>query len=381
MTTQLITADIGNVNTKFRRAGGDWAIEPSVVRRAPTRQMYSFTTREPVRPLRYHTGPASLQAPTEDEPGQRGIDPAVTYLLGRDAVQHGVADVSFVGSAEARVFSAAYLLLHLYSVLASLPPAITDQPRREDEPITATVVFAGGLPMDDCATPTVRTALRRLLTGRTDKDTDPVPHHLTWGATDYVITIEKVSFDPQPLAALATLMFNEAGAIHTNGALNRIRLALDIGGGTTDYTGRRGLTEIPGTEGGFRMGIMDAAVAARDLIRQDYPVLRHLDEREVLQLIRDHQSTLYVEGDPIDVRQQLLQGQRDVAMTILARLMPQWEHHLASGEVILFGGGGKDMAGPLSEQLSGLTRITLLDNAILRVVDGLERLARHRLAR
>lgn len=40
----LIAADIGNVNTKYRRQGGAWESEPSLVRLFSTRTGYEFTT-------------------------------------------------------------------------------------------------------------------------------------------------------------------------------------------------------------------------------------------------------------------------------------------------------------------------------------------------
>lgn len=60
MTTSLtlIAADIGNVNTKYRRQGGAWEIAPSLVRMLSGRTGYSFTSDTPLRPLVYLSGPA-----------------------------------------------------------------------------------------------------------------------------------------------------------------------------------------------------------------------------------------------------------------------------------------------------------------------------------
>ena len=108
----LIAADIGNVNTKYRRQGGAWEIEPSLVRLFSTRMGYEFTSDTPVQPFVYVSGPA-------------GIEANVPYLIGRDAQRAGVSDVALIGSAELRVHSAAYLLLHLYAIVASLPAGQT----------------------------------------------------------------------------------------------------------------------------------------------------------------------------------------------------------------------------------------------------------------
>jgi hypothetical protein len=194
-TAILIAADIGNVNTKFRRQGGAWEIEPSLVRMLSGRAGYSFTKDIPVRPL--------------------------VYLVGRDAQRAGVTDVAVIGSAELRVHSSAYLLLHLYAIVNSLPAGIT----------SAQVAFAGGLPVEDDSNPQVRETLRQRLTGKAEKSSPPVPHVLRWGETTYTITISRSSFIPQPIGAVATLLFTPDGRIHTNGALLRQRYALDIGGG------------------------------------------------------------------------------------------------------------------------------------------------------
>lgn len=79
----LIAADIGNVNTKFRRQGGAWEIEPSLVRMLSGRAGYSFTNDAPVRPLVYLSSPA-------------GIEPHAPYLVGRDAQRAGVTDVAVI---------------------------------------------------------------------------------------------------------------------------------------------------------------------------------------------------------------------------------------------------------------------------------------------
>jgi len=208
-TATLIAADIGNVNTKFRRQGGAWEIEPSLVRMLSGRAGYSFTNDIPVRPLVYLSGPA-------------GIEPHAPYLVGRDAQRAGVTDVAVIGSAELRVHSAAYLLLHLYAIVASLPAGVT----------SAQVAFAGGLPVEDDTNPQVRETLRQRLTGKAEKSSPPTPHVLRWGESTYTITIARTSFIPQPIGAVATLLFTPDGRIHTNGALLRQRYALDIGGGT-----------------------------------------------------------------------------------------------------------------------------------------------------
>jgi hypothetical protein len=352
----LIAADIGNVNTKFRRHGEFWALEPSLVRMAPDRQSYSFTDTQPVRPIIYRDGPASVERD-------------VAYLVGQDAQRAGVADASLIGSAELRVHGHAYLLLHLYAIIASLPQGVTK----------ARIVFAGGLPVEDDTNMTVKDTLRQRLTGKAKKEHNPIPHVLTWGDQEYVITIEKAGFVPQPIAALATLMYEPDGRVLANGTMLRARYALDVGGGTTDYTGRIGLQAIPGTEGGVRIGVQDAASAARQRIQIRFPSLRHLDDAQVLRLLRDGVNTIHVKGEPQDVSSEIQYGLREVSSVILAHVLPKWERTLAQGEVVVFGGGGQVMFKPISTALSSITKVTLLPNPVFRVADGLERLAKNRL--
>ena len=344
------------MNTKYRRQSGDWEIEPSLVRMLSGRAGYSFTNDTPVRPLVYLSGPA-------------GIEPHAPYLVGRDAQRAGITDVAVIGSAELRVHAPAYLLLHLYAIIASLPAGVTN----------AHIAFAGGLPVEDDGNPPVKDALRQRLTGKTEKSSPPIPHVLRWGETEYTITIARTSFIPQPIGAIATLLFSPDGRIHTNGTMLRQRYALDIGGGTTDFTGRRGLELLPGSEGGVRLGVQNAAETARVLIQRRFPSLRQLDASQVLGLLRQGETTVYVAGEPCDVRTDLQTALSDTASAILAQVLPRWERTLAQGEVLLFGGGGQVMASAISAMLNPLTPVTLLDDPVTRVADGIERLAKYRL--
>ena len=95
---------------------------------------------------------------------------------------------------------------------------------------------------------------------------------LRWGETTCTITIARSSFIPD-------------GRIHTNGALLRQRYALDIDGGTTDFTGRKGLELLPGSEGGARQGVQNAAETARALIQRRFPSLRQPDAGQVLAML------------------------------------------------------------------------------------------------
>ncbi|NJO84645.1 MAG: hypothetical protein HC828_19005 [Blastochloris sp.] len=78
----------------------------------------------------------------------------------------------------------------------------------------------------------MKETLRQRLTGRMEKGSPSLPHVVRWGHVEYTITIVKTSFIPQPIGAIATLLFSPDGKIQMNGALLRQRYALDIGGGT-----------------------------------------------------------------------------------------------------------------------------------------------------
>lgn len=342
----LITADIGNVNTKFRRSGESWTLIPSLVR-LPGRAGYSFTDASAPRLFTYGSGPAEVTP--------------VSYVIGHDAERTGVNDLSFVGSAELRVRSDAYLLLHLYAIVASLPPHVT----------TTTVMFAGGLPIEDYGNESVKAVLKDRLRGT---------HRLRWGETEYTITIDKILLVPQPIGAIATLLYTPEGRVHANGTMLRQRFALDIGGGTTDYTGRRGLDLIPGTEGGVALGAMTAAEIAVNRIRDRNPRLRSLDATQVLQAMQRAEPTVFLSGDPLDIQHEIQEGVEITADEIVRHVSRSWQGHLEQGEVLLFGGGGALLAGPISRQLGAITRVTLLPQPLYRVVDGIERIARSKLA-
>jgi hypothetical protein len=341
----LITADIGNVNTKFRGGGESWTLIPSLVR-IPGKAGYSFTDTSAPRPLTYLDGPAQITN--------------VSYVVGHDAQRAGVNDLSFVGSAELRVRSDAYLVLHLYAIVASLPPQVT----------MATVRFAGGLPIEDYGNESVKAVLKDRLRGT---------HRLRWGETEYTITIDKILLVPQPIGAIATLLYTPDGRVHANGTMLRQRFALDIGGGTTDYTGRRGLDLIPGTEGGVALGAMSAAEIALGRIQARYPRLRNLDATQVLEAMQRAEPSVFLAGDPIDIREEIQEGVATTADEIVRHVSRAWQSHLEQGEVLLFGGGGALLAGPISQQLGSITRVTLLPQPLYRVVDGIERIARSKL--
>lgn len=344
---ELVAADIGNVTTKYRNPQGQWCLEPSLVRVAPEVAQFTFTGDRVIRPLRYREGPAS-------------IDPTVPYLVGSDAEKTGSSDVPIIGTAELRVRSSAYVLLHLYAIIASLPPAMTE----------ASILFAGGVPMSDFAAPSVVEGLKQRLRGT---------HRLQWGETNFVLTISKISIVPQPIGGVASLIFAHDGRIITNGMLTRMRMALDIGGGTTDYTCRIGLQAVEGMEGGVPIGIHAAAEYARQQIVRRFPQLRTLRVGRVLECLRANDYHIFVQGEPLDVTAEITAGLQQTADDILAQVLPKWQSRLPEGEVLLFGGGGATLARPIAQQLAPITRVTLLSDPIFRVVNGIERMAKHQL--
>ncbi|GAB4451022.1 MAG: hypothetical protein OHK0015_56190 [Chloroflexi bacterium OHK40] len=99
----------------------------------------------------------------------------------------------------------------------------------------------------------------------------------------------------------------------------------------------------------------------------------------MLTMLRQGETTVYVAGEPCDVRAELQTALSDTASAILAQVLPRWERTLAQGEVLLFGGGGQVMAPAISAILTPLTPVTLLEHPVTRVADGIERLAKYRL--
>jgi hypothetical protein len=125
--------------------------------------------------------------------------------------------------------------------------------------------------------------------------------------------------------------------------------------------------------------VQNAAETARALIQRRFPSLRQLDAGQVMTMLRQGETIVYVAGEPCDVRAELQTALSDTASAILAQVLPRWERTLAQGEVLLFGGGGAgDGAGDQS-MLTPLTPVTLLEHPVTRVADGIERLAKYRL--
>lgn len=344
----VITTDVGNVNVKLRKAGR-WTALPALVR-LPERGGYSFAKESALRPLSYVSGPAKI----DSQP----------YLVGRDAERGGTADLAIIGSAQLRQRSDAYLLLHLWSILESLPAGTTE----------ATIWYAGGVPVADYAENGGEPLKLRL---RGDPKKGARAHILTWGNQEYRITIERAMIVPQPIGAVSTFLFDADGRPLTNGALLEQRAILDIGGGTTDYTIRRGLDLVPGTEGSTRLGMHDAAERVVTMVRARHN-LRHIEAGEIVQLLREGKTTIYVRGDPVDISDEIAEALRQVGAQIVAMLLPKWEKHLDRSAVMLVGGDAPRMAPAIRAELEGMTSVRVPDKPLFRVVDGIDRLAKNR---
>lgn len=373
---RVVVVECGNFNQKFRKMGGPWVIEPALVRVAPTSDEFTFSpdgdsedgsSSTPLRPFVYLSGPADL--------------PSTPFLVGADAVRVDTVEVPIIGSAESRVRTINYLVQHLHGIVASLPPGVT----------SARIAFAGGLPVLDSRKSSVSSALRRRLTGRDPQEEadaklrgehlPAVPHVIQWGQVTYHITIELVSLTPQVHAGVATMIFDEQGNILTNGAMKKLRFALDIGGGTTDIAGLVGMKPLDGTEDGFNIGITNAAEKARAEIVRKWPQMAGMGIGAILNCYRANTNTIYVGGEPQDISAFLKSGAERTAEEIVAYVTRPWQRRLAEGEVVMFGGGSQRLSGPLSRLLGQTTRVSLLSDPVTRVADGLERLAKFNMRR
>lgn len=345
----LVAVDVGNVNTKFRKNGRGFVAKPSLVR-TPTDGSYSFENGAKKTPtFVYESGPAKISS----QP----------FVVGEDAQRSGVGNLAAIGSAAVRVKSDAYLVLHLWGIIASLPAGQT----------IAELDFVGGLPMQDYTNESIAQQLTERLVGT---------HRVTYARTTYQITIRRAWFPPQAVAAVAALIFDEHGRPRLTAETRKLRLVLDIGGGTTDYTARIGLKAVPGAEGGFRIGINHAADRARTLIREQHPELRNLTTSQVLEQFRAKKPELFVGGNPVDIRAEINQAKSTTAQEILVPVLTAWsESLLEEGEVIVVGGGGQDLWVPIHTQLRPVARVTLLPDAVFKVVEGLERTGLYHIAK
>lgn len=336
----LIAADIGNALIKYRAGGiGDWTWMPAAVRPVAGNG-FQFTDETPLRPFTYQGGPADL--------------PPTPVLIGADALRGGTHDLAIVGSADQRVRSDAYLWQHLAAIAASLP----------DDMTSASVTFAGGLPNRDMIDPTIRQHLRSRLRGR---------HQFAWGERVYDLQIERVALVPQAVAGLATVLIDANGLVQP-GALNRRRFALDSGGGTSDYTGRTGLDLIPGSEGGFAIGVMNVAeTVVASLGRRG---IRHVTAATIMHQIQRNDLTIFHQGETVAFADDLTNAARAVTAQILTVMLRVWGAALASGEVVVFGGGSDLLAPFLTESLRDTAPVVRLAQPITRVVEGIERMER-----
>jgi hypothetical protein len=362
----LISVDVGNVNVKLKK-GGVWVVESSRVAKAPVDQSFSLGgIGLPV--FTYLGGPANLH-PTP-------------YFVGDTAELSGATTLPIVGTAERRVKSAAYLVLHLYSILQSLSPQHMYEKRDgyNGEPtLSAYVRFAGGVPQEDATNQPVVTELRRRLSGKRQRGDTAKPHFIKYGPPGqervYQITIENSLVYPQPVGGYASHVLDPHGNLDDDRSLNMYFL-LDIGGGTTDMDAWVGLNPLQGMGGSVSRGIHNVAQAALHHIQRDHPQLRSTDPGRVLDCIRRKQPRLQIGRQWVDVSQQIGWGLHEVGEEILGTVNRLWGSRLADGEVLIFGGGGDDMHAYIAEQLRGVTDVTLLENPVTTVADGFEKMAK-----
>lgn len=344
----LIPADVGNVTIEYWPPNGDqWKIEPALVR-TPAAGGYTFgATARAARTLQYVRGPAQL-TPTP-------------FLVGDEAAKYGVTDLAIIGSASMRVQSDAYLIMHFYAIVQSLPEDCSE----------AEILFAGGLPARDTMTPEIERALKARLKGT---------HVLRWLGREIAITIAGSMFVPQPVAACATMLFTPDGAIRSNGDLERLRFILDIGGGTTDWTGRIGLTLIPGAEGGADFGLTTAAASALRIVQSNYDA-GSITHSQIMDLMRADTKTaiIHVHGSPVDITEHMTAGIAETTQAIMAALPAVWHQRLGEGELGICGGGGKKMSRRIKHDLGQITTVTLLPHPLTTVVEGIKRMALFRL--
>jgi hypothetical protein len=356
----FIASDIGNRKLKYRLDGETLVAEDALVR--PMTTVSDDLRGERLSPLVYHGGPAELAS----EP----------LLVGADASRGGALDLARVGTATLRVTSDAYQAQTLYTLARGLPKRVTHEVpdgKRYLKPkrlVEADVIYAGGLPAESTA---ARPALLAWLKG----EGRHTVHHFTLGETEYRLRVVKALVIAQHIAVTASLSFSDSGAPLANGALNRKRLVLDAGGGTTDYGGNVGLDVIPGSEGTVRKAAYDIAVVARDRIQARYPGLQ-VSVLDVLGAMDVAEPSVFKAGEPLSIREELRHAADLVTTSVLTDVTPRWESHLSQAEVCLAGGTGQWMLPTIRREYAGVA-IRLLDQAIYRVLLGLERLGRHKL--
>lgn len=370
-TAIFIAGDVGNRKLKYRQHGETWVAEDALVRLAT--QVSDDLRGAALALLTYLDGPAAI-----DQDPETGKLRRRAFLVGADALRGGALDLARVGTAAVRVASDPYKLLHLYLIARSLPRSVTHEPVGEKgrlkprKIVEAEILFAGGLPGESAAyKPELLAWLKG--TGPGAKST----HHFTLGAVEYRLRVRGGLIIPQHIAVTASMSFGESGSPLANGALNRKRLVLDAGGGTTDYGGNVGLDVIPGTEGSVRKGAYEIASLARDLLQGSHPGLQ-LTVLDMLAAMDQPEPSVFIAGEPVSVRAELVQAAELVANTVITDITPRWEAHLGQAEVDIAGGTGQWLLPTVRREFKGV-RIVLLDDAIFRVGYGLERLGRHKL--
>ncbi len=338
----LVSGDVGNSMLKWRGAGdGKWHAEPATVRSAGD-VAYSFSAGAPVRPLRYLGGPAGL------DDGAR--------IIGRDSDRAGMGDETITGDTATRVQSDAYLFLHMYLLAANVT---SDQ---------TSVTFYGGLPIKAAKNDQIKQALKQRLIGE---------HRLLWGARKLTITVEDARFAPQPVAAVATYLYDERGMPVATNAIKQRRLALDIGGGTTDLWGGDGLTGIRNSEGTINLGMWSVAGLVARAIGEIWPLTNPTPMRVMDALRKNPNDPIWITGgEQQRIISHVQRAAKSVSDEILQYAEQTWNDLIPSAQIVTFGGGGATMYKNVQQRWSRRAPTVLLHpKALYAVADGLWRMA------
>lgn len=329
----MIAVDVGNFATKFKKGNGFIAESSSV--RGVAHDKFTLGKGARAESFMYLAGPAPIPTRTP-------------YYVG-DAAKHGTQqELVQTGSAAVRKSNAGYYVLHVWAIAQQQPT----------EPITLTL----GLPMQDYSNKTVSMAIAACLKGE---------HTVQIGDTVQTFTVERVWFRPQPVAAVATLLYDERLRPRTENPDAR-RIVLDIGGGTTDITACDNLETVAGTQGGFEIGVWNVARVAADALRDTYPMSALYD------LIADSLRTpdvapfIWHKGKKVDISAAVADAKIAVANAIAKQFLTVVDAPLLStGELILIGGGGKLFAPALKAIFGAITTVSVPSNPHLRVAQGL----------
>jgi PRTRC genetic system protein D len=158
------------------------------------------------------------------------------------------------------------------------------------------------------------------------------------GGTWQTITVRNIEVLPQPFGTLLAQVLDEHGTIVNTELANRKVAIIDIGGNTTGYLAVDELHEIPFQTTSIDRGCWEALALTAQEINRRFPGLE-IEDPEVLQLVKAHQTIDYYDKIDIDVSHIVTAALQPLAAAVIGHATTLWNSGAEFRRILVTGGG------------------------------------------